>query len=128
MGVAHSFIQEVLRQLIQKSWNSRDLFAVEMALEEAFANAIHHGNHDDPQKKVFFSCQLSENLIRIQVEDEGAGYDPDSVLDPREPDNVERASGRGVFLIRGFMSRITFSECGRRIVMEKDKEIILPAE
>jgi len=121
MAAAHSIIQEVLQQLIQRDWASHDLFAVEMALEEAFANAIHHGNLDDPLKKVCYSCQLSENLVRIQIEDEGEGFDPSSVSDPREPGNVERTCGRGVFLIHGFMSRVTYSECGRRITMEKDR-------
>ena len=120
MTVAHSLIQDVLWQLAQRGWDSHDLFAVEMGLEEAFANAIHHGNHDNPWKKVLFSCQLSENLIRIQIEDEGAGFDLDSLSDPRDPVNLERASGRGVCLIFNFMSRVTYSECGRRITMEKE--------
>ena len=120
MTVAHSVMQEVLRQLTRMSWTSQDLFAVEMALEEAFANAIHHGNRDDQRKKVFFSCQISETLIRIQIEDEGEGFNHVSVPDPREPDNLERASGRGVFLILNFMTRVSYSECGKRILMEKD--------
>jgi len=126
MTVAHTVIQEVLQQLTQLGWIPHDLFAVEMALEEAFANAVHHGNCDDPLKKVFFSCQLSENLIRIQIEDEGKGFNFDSVLDPREPDNVERITGRGVCLICNFMSRVFYSECGKRIIMERDREITHP--
>ena len=121
MTVAHAVIQEVTQQLTQVGWISHDIFAVEMGLEEALANAIHHGNCDNPQKNVFFSCQLSKNLIRIQIEDEGEGFDPDSVLDPRESANLERTSGRGVCLIFNFMSRVAYSECGRRITMEKDR-------
>jgi len=120
MAVAHSVIQDVLQQLARMNWTSQDRFAVEMALEEAFANAIHHGNHDDPLKKVFFSCQISAGLIRIQIEDEGVGFNPTSVPDPREPDNLERTCGRGVFLILNFMTHVSYSECGRRIIMEKD--------
>ena len=122
MTVAHSLIQEVLKQLTQRRWGAHDLFAVEMGLEEAFANAIHHGNHDDPKKKVLFSCQLSENLVRIQIEDEGGGFDPNALSDPREPANLERVSGRGVCLIFNFMSRVTYSECGKRITMEKEMQ------
>ena len=121
MAVAHAVIQEVIQQLTQVGWGSHDLFAVEMGLEEAFANAIHHGNCDNPQKNVFFSCLLSKNLVRLQIEDEGGGFDPDSVLDPRESANLERTSGRGVCLIFNFMSRVTYSECGKRITMEKDR-------
>jgi len=120
MTVAHSHIQNVLQELKQKGWGTHDLFAVEMGLEEAFANAIHHGNHDDPQKKIFFSYQLSENLIRIQIEDEGEGFDLATLADPRDPANLERASGRGVCLIFNFMSRVTYSECGKQITMEKE--------
>jgi len=122
MAVAHSLIQDVLTQLRQRGWGSHDLFAVEMGLEEAFANAIHHGNHGDPNKKIAFSCQLSDNLIRVQIEDDGAGFDLDSLLDPRDPANLERVSGRGVCLIYNFMSRVTYSKCGKRITMEKDRE------
>ena len=120
MMVAHSLIQDVLEQLAQRGWGSHDLFAVEMGLEEAFANAIHHGNHDDSRKKVFFSYQLSENLVRFQIEDEGEGFDPETLADPRDPANLERASGRGVCLIFNFMTRVTYSECGKRITMEKE--------
>jgi len=120
MTVAHSLIQDVLGQLVQRGWGPHDLFAVEMGLEEAFANAIHHGNHDNPLKKVSFSCQLSENLVRFQIEDEGDGFDPETLADPRDPANLERASGRGVCLIYNFMSRVIYSECGKRITMEKE--------
>ena len=120
MNVAHTLIQEVLTQLTIKDWNAHDLFAVEMALEEAFANAIHHGNHDDPLKMVHFSCQLADNLVRIQVEDEGEGFDAKAVVDPRAPENIDRASGRGVFLIQSFMTRVEYSECGKRLTMEKE--------
>ena len=123
MATAHSIIREVLEQLKQRGWGVHDLFAVEMGVEEAFANAIHHGNHDDPLKKVLFFCQLSENLIRIQIEDDGEGFDPNAVVDPRDPANLERASGRGVCLIYNFMSRVTYSECGKRITMEKARSI-----
>ena len=122
MTVAHALIQDVLGQLAQRGWGSHDLFAVEMGLEEAFANAIHHGNLDNPKKKVSFSCRLSENLVRIQIEDDGVGFNPHALSDPRDPTNLERVSGRGVCLIYNFMSRVAYSECGKRITMEKDRE------
>ncbi len=120
MAFAHNLIQEVLDQLKNNGWTSHDIFAVEMALEEALANAIHHGNQEDPLKKVCFSCQISEELAKIRIEDEGEGFDPGSITDPRAPENLERACGRGVFLIKNFMNRVEYSECGRRIDMEKD--------
>ncbi|MCL2305915.1 MAG: ATP-binding protein [Planctomycetaceae bacterium] len=121
MVVAHTVMGEVLQQLAQRGWGERDLFAVEMALEEAFANAVHHGNHDDPEKKISFSCQLSENLVRFQIEDEGEGFDPDFVPDPRDSDHLDQVSGRGVCLIFNFMSRVTYSECGKQVTLEKDR-------
>ena len=130
MNVAHSLIQEVLAQLIGKGWNAHDLFAVEMAMEESLANAIHHGNNDNPLKMVHFSCQLADNLVRIQIEDEGKGFDSNTIVDPRDPENIERVSGRGVFLIHSFMTRVEYSECGRRLTMEKEmtKPSVGPAE
>ncbi len=122
MTIAHALIQEVLEHMRGGPWSDHDLFGVELALEEALANAVHHGNEDDEAKNVHFSCTLSDNLIRVQVEDEGPGFDPHALRDPRAPENIENISGRGVLLIYGFMTRVEFNPKGNLIKMEKDLE------
>ena len=122
MEFVHGLIQEVLDVLRRESWTPHDLFGVEMALEESLANAVHHGNEDDPKKSVHFECGISDSLIRIQVEDEGPGFDFNSLQDPRSPENLEKASGRGVLLMHGFMSKVDYDNHGKHVTMEKNRE------
>lgn len=122
MKLAHGLIQEVLDVLRRENWTSRDLFGVEMALEESFANAIHHGNGDDPNKNVHFECYISNSLIRIQIEDEGKGFDFHNIQDPGEPENLVKVTGRGVCLIYGFMPHVVYDKHGKRVTMEKTRD------
>lgn len=121
MEIAHALIQEVLEVLRQKTWPASDLFSVELSLEEAFANAVHHGNRDDKSKKVRFFCEISDSLFKASIEDEGLGFDPNTVRDPRSPENIEEISGRGVLLISSFMDHVDYFNQGRCVVMEKNR-------
>lgn len=121
MRVAHELIQRVLAQLKKDDWSHQECFSVEMALEEAFANAFHHGNRGDVSKKIHFACFLSKTMIRVVIEDQGKGFDVTSVKDPRALENRERISGRGVLLIRKFMTRVEYANHGRLVVMEKER-------
>jgi len=85
------------------------IYWIGMALREALANAIKHGNKLNPEKRVFVRmCLLPAGELQIEVEDEGDGFDPDRVLDPTSPDNLLRSSGRGVFYMRHFMDEVRF--------------------
>jgi len=101
-------------------WGEHDVFSVRLAMEEALINAIKHGNHYDPSKHVQVRCGISEGLLRIEIEDEGKGFDLAAVPDPTDPDNLESPCGRGIMLMRGFMSRVEYNEVGNRVVLEKD--------
>lgn len=120
LKIARELIQRVLTQLQKSNWDYRDCFSIELALEEAFANAFHHGNRGNVSKKIHFACFLSKTMLRVVIEDQGEGFDPLAVKDPRVQENRERISGRGVLLIREFMSRVEYTNCGRCVVMEKD--------
>jgi len=78
------------------------------ALREALANAIRHGNRQDPERKVRVDYVLEDNRITIRVEDEGEGFDPETIPDPTDPENLLRPSGRGIFYMRQFMNRVEF--------------------
>ena len=83
---------------------------VGVAIRECVINAIRHGNRNDASKHVFveFSTANSDGdkLLTIRVRDQGAGFDPDLVADPLAPENLLKASGRGIFLIRSFMDDV----------------------
>lgn len=75
---------------------------------ELVNNAIHHGNHDDPSKKVQISFVVNQSKIEIRIKDQGNGFDPAKLKDPLAPENLMSESGRGIFLIRNLMDSIDF--------------------
>jgi serine/threonine-protein kinase RsbW len=79
-----------------------------MAVREAVANAIKHGNKLDPSKKVYVSLDEDRDRLTIVVGDEGEGFEPEKVADPLTPENTMKTSGRGIFYIRSFMDDLSF--------------------
>ncbi len=93
---------------------------IELALREALANAILHGNGANRRKHVQLDCyQQKDQSILLVVRDQGNGFNPERVGDPREPKNIYRAGGRGIFLIRHFMDEVEFHRNGSEIRMRK---------
>ena len=121
MGTAHNLIEEVMVRLRADQWDDKDLFAIELVLEESLTNAIKHGNLSDPSKNVRFGFKLGEGTFYARVEDEGSGFDPEVLADPREPANQMATSGRGILLVRHFATRVQWNEQGRVIEFEKDR-------
>ncbi|MDD3643613.1 MAG: ATP-binding protein [Candidatus Krumholzibacteria bacterium] len=90
-----------------------------MVMDEALSNAIMHGNRCDENLRVHVRIYISSSRIVIQVEDQGDGFIPESVEDPRDRENIYKGSGRGVFLIKELMDSVVFRKGGRLIEMEK---------
>jgi serine/threonine-protein kinase RsbW len=90
-----------------------------IALTEAANNAMSHGNKDNEEKNVEIWCKLDENreLLSLIVRDEGPGFDYDNIPDPTTPENLPRANGRGVFLMKELAQAIFFSNKGARVDM-----------
>ena len=93
-----------------------------VALDEAFVNAVKHGNRQDPSKLVRITADLSAREARFTVEDEGEGFDPTAIPDPRDPENLFKTSGRGVLLIYNIMDEVKYNERGNRLTMVKRPE------
>jgi serine/threonine-protein kinase RsbW len=81
-------------------------FGIEMAVRESVTNAMVHGNQEDESKsvEVIFNCH--DNELEIEVRDQGEGFEPESVPDPTNAENLLKTSGRGIFLMRTFMDEI----------------------
>ncbi len=97
-----------------------------VAIRESVINAIKHGNQNDGSKRVFVRFETATRNgipeLTISVRDQGAGFDPDLVADPLAPENVLKASGRGIFLIKTFMDDVHLeraAEGGMEIRMTK---------
>ncbi len=90
-----------------------------VALDEAFVNAVKHGNRNDPTKLLRVTAELSAHEAIFTVEDEGDGFDVREIPDPRDPANLFKSSGRGVLLIYNIMDEVEYSERGTRLKMVK---------
>ncbi len=115
-------MDELLDRLGEHSWPSADIFSIHLAVEEAIVNAIVHGNKLAADKKVHVECFVSPTVARIEITDEGAGFDPNQVPDCTREDRLDVPSGRGVMLIHNFMTRVEYNECGNRVLMEKTRD------
>ncbi|MCU0621404.1 MAG: ATP-binding protein [Gemmatimonadales bacterium] len=92
-------------------------FRLQVALSEAFANAIVCGNREDVSKRVMVQADLGPELFCIRVTDEGEGFDPSLVPDALEPDALARGHGRGLFLIQRMVDDVHFNAQGNSICM-----------
>ena len=120
-AVGRRLLDDVLQQLETLHWARPDIFGINLAVEEALVNAILHGNALDQTKTVRFSCHVSPKRIRVEITDEGPGFDPDSLPDPTTPCHLDRPGGRGVMLMRAFMSHVEFRDHGSHVVLEKER-------
>lgn len=114
-----SLVESVTKTMSERGWPEKDVFVVNLAMMEAVANAVEHGNQGLADKKYFVEGALSDKFFFCTVRDEGPGFDPDEVPDPTSGENLKRCSGRGLMLIRGFMNRLWFNPKGNVIYMEK---------
>jgi serine/threonine-protein kinase RsbW len=90
-----------------------------IALDEAFVNAVKHGNKFDANKIVRVSAEVSPTEARFTIEDEGKGFDVAGIPDPRDPENLFKTSGRGVLIIHNIMDEVSYNERGNRLTMVK---------
>ena len=88
-----------------------------MAFHEAVTNAIIHGNQLDPSKVVDIKAWFEDHQLVLQVTDQGSGFNPDSLPDPLDENNLLKSGGRGVFLIRQFSDDIEFNDKGNIVTI-----------
>lgn len=109
-------MNDVLLALAEARGRCGDLDEVRMALREALNNAVRHGSQLNPRQRVHLLCRYdANNGLEFVVRDEGAGFDPKKIPDPTRPGNLERFSGRGIYMIRQLMDKVEFRDRGREI-------------
>lgn len=109
-------IEGVLRE---RHASDHDVFGVRLAIEEAVVNAMRHGNQLDPTKKVHVQYRFLPHSFEIEVRDEGPGFDPQDVPDPTAIENLERPCGRGLMLMRHYMTEVHYNARGNTVSMSK---------
>lgn len=114
--------QKVMEEVDKRNYCDAARFAIQLALEEAIVNAIKHGNHLDPAKKVTIEANVTDEKALLSVEDEGPGFQRGDVPDPRAPENLLKPSGRGILLIESYMHQVSWSNHGRRLTMCRRNE------
>jgi serine/threonine-protein kinase RsbW len=90
-----------------------------VALDEAFVNAVKHGNKFDHKKNIRIIADISKDEARFTVEDEGEGFDVTNIPDPLDPENLFKTSGRGVLFIYNIMDEVQYNDRGNRLTMVK---------
>lgn len=88
-----------------------------IAVTEAVNNAIHHGNQDDPEKVVRIGFESENSKLVFSITDEGQGFDYANLPDPTDPANLDKISGRGVFLMQNLSDSIQFEQNGKRVLL-----------
>ena len=111
-------IRVILDALSAHAYSEPSTFAVRLALEEAMANAFRHGNRGLPEgTPVVMEYRVGPSDLEIHVEDRGPGFDPSTVPDPTLDENLELPSGRGLMLMRAYMTKVAFNATGNRVSM-----------
>jgi serine/threonine-protein kinase RsbW len=102
-------VQVVLKDCLQREGMDKDALEwVDLAVREALANAIKHGNEQNPTKQVHVDLRVEADELVIRIEDEGVGFDPARLGDPLAPENLLRPNGRGIFYMKSFMDQIEY--------------------
>jgi len=116
--------REVIERAVVTALESRgcgedDIFSVRLALEEAIVNAIRHGNKSDPNKNIHVDYSVDQSRLVLSIEDEGAGFDLESVPDPTAEENLEADHGRGILLMRVYMDQVVYNDKGNKVTLTK---------
>jgi len=115
---------EVLQAVADNGFEEAAQFAIRLALEEAVFNAFRHGHKNLPEEPVDLTWKIGPQSVRIVVEDKGPGFTPETVPDPTREDRLELPHGRGLMLMKAYMSFVEYNERGNKVTMVYER----PAE
>jgi serine/threonine-protein kinase RsbW len=114
--------EQIVSALEEQGYSSRDVFSMRLAIEEALVNAIKHGNQRDLSKSVHVGWSVAPERAVVSVEDEGPGFRLEDVPDCTAEENLDKPSGRGILLMRRFLSTVEYNEKGNRVTLVKERD------
>src|ERR1700722_698404 len=120
IAIISPFVEQLMGFIARFRNSDGSELDIEMALRAALANAIVHGNRQGSRKSVYGACRCTtDGEVSITVQDEGPGFDADSIADPTTPENRLLTQGRGVLLMRTLMDEVRFEQRGAVVFMRK---------
>src|SRR5207302_6550281 len=120
VAVVSPFVDQLMRFILNFRMADGTEIDIEMALLEALANAVIHGNGDNSGKTVYVTCRCyMDGEVSITVRDEGRGFDPSVLVDPTFQENLLITHGRGIYLMKTLMDEVSFEEGGAVVMMRK---------
>ena len=122
ISLMHSILDYLMKRIEKVGVVDAENSNLFIALDEAFVNAVKHGNKFDANKIVRVTAEVSTKEARFTVEDEGEGFDVSAIPDPTNPENLFKTSGRGVLIIHNIMDEVKYNERGNRLTMVKKCE------
>jgi serine/threonine-protein kinase RsbW len=117
-------IEPVTAAMAEEGYTHKDIFGMNLALEEALVNAIKHGHRGDPSLVVLVHYRVTAEETLAVVEDQGPGFDPENVADPLAPENRERPSGRGLLLMRHYLTGVRYNERGNAVTLHRQRSAL----
>ena len=99
----------------------KDRFAVNLALQEAFSNAVRHGNGGNPNKSVQIAYVVRKDEVVVEIEDQGAGFDPNAVPNPLHAEHIDRCRCWGLFMMRAYTTWMSFNFRGNRVMFGRQR-------
>ena len=121
VDAGHRLIEQLMQALSGLGWEGRDLFHVQMAAEEAMVNAVTHGNQCAADKRVEIEFKVRADTTFMRFSDEGEGFCPSDLPDPRDDEHLQCTNGRGVMLIREMMDEVVYNARGNEVSMIKHR-------
>ncbi|MEO6655406.1 MAG: ATP-binding protein [Pyrinomonadaceae bacterium] len=119
ISVMHIVLEYLMKRVEKLGVIKAEQSNLFVALDEAFVNAVKHGNKFDTRKLVRITAEVSKQEAKFTIEDEGDGFDVKNIPDPLDPENLFKTSGRGVLFIYNIMDEVKYNERGNRLTMIK---------
>ena len=122
LSLMHTVLGYLMRRVEKLGVVEAEQSNLFVALDEAFVNAVTHGNKFDVSKLIRIAAEVSKKEAKFTIEDEGEGFDINAIPDPLDPENLFKTSGRGVLFIYKIMDEVKYNERGNRLTMVKKSE------
>jgi serine/threonine-protein kinase RsbW len=123
------FIDQLMRFILNFRNRDGSEIEIEVALREALANAVVHGNGQNCRKRVYVGCRCYvDGEVSIMVWDEGRGFDRNTLPDPTTPENLLFTHGRGIYLMKTLMDEVSFEGGGTAVHMRKKSNVASAAQ